>query len=165
MPVLRWPGATARYFHFRVPVETGTPPRRRKLHIPRFRLKPKTRSFCCSSSPNRTRCAGLRFGTAALPPLGRNRSGLGKSKAGAVPAHLCAPVRETDAYSGKIRPSPARGSPRRRCPRLPSSSAGAGVVCRSSPAWRRRWRPPPPYPQRPCRRRHTGHPDGGPSPP
>ena len=30
MPVLRWPGATARYSHFRVPVETGTPPHRRR---------------------------------------------------------------------------------------------------------------------------------------
>ena len=30
VPVLRWPGATARYSHFRVPVETGTPPRSRR---------------------------------------------------------------------------------------------------------------------------------------
>ena len=37
MPVLRWTGATARYSHFNVPVETGTPPRRRKLHITHFR--------------------------------------------------------------------------------------------------------------------------------
>ena len=37
-------------------------PRRSKLHIPHFRPGPKARSFRCSSSPNRTRFAGLRFG-------------------------------------------------------------------------------------------------------
>ena len=53
VPVLRWPGATARYPSFNVPVETGTPPRRRrKLHIARFRLTAKARSFRCSSFPN-----------------------------------------------------------------------------------------------------------------
>ena len=116
VPVLRWPGATARYFHFRVPVETGTPPRRRKLHIPRFRLKPKARSFRCSSSPNRTRCAGLRLGTAAPPPFGRKALRLGKIKSW---SRTGAPLRAgtEDAYSGKIRPSQAQDSPRRRCPR------------------------------------------------
>ena len=29
-------------------------------------------TFPCSSSPNRTRCAGLRFGGGLRPPLGRN---------------------------------------------------------------------------------------------
>ena len=39
MPVLRWPGATARYSCFSVPVETGTPPRRRrKVHFIRNTL-------------------------------------------------------------------------------------------------------------------------------
>jgi hypothetical protein len=34
-------------------------PRPHKLHIVRFRLKPKARSFRCSSSPQQTRFAGL----------------------------------------------------------------------------------------------------------
>lgn len=93
-----------------------TEPRRRKLHIPRFRLKPKARSFRCSSSPNRTRCAGLRFGTAAPPPFGRKALRLGKIKSW---SRTGAPLRAgtEDAYSGKIRPSQAQDSPRRRCPR------------------------------------------------
>lgn len=42
-------------------------PRRRKLHTPRFRPKGvKTRSFRCSSSPQRTRFAGLRRGPQLL---------------------------------------------------------------------------------------------------
>ena len=39
LPILRMLGASARYSRLRVPVETSTPPRRRKLHIPRFRPK------------------------------------------------------------------------------------------------------------------------------
>lgn len=38
------------------------PPHRRKGHIPRFRLAPKTRSFRCASSPHATRSAGLARG-------------------------------------------------------------------------------------------------------
>ena len=38
------------------------PLRRRKLHIPRFRLAAKARSFRCSSSPHATRFAGLARG-------------------------------------------------------------------------------------------------------
>ena len=38
--------------------------RRYKLHIPRPDLAVRSRSFRCTFSPNRTRCAGLRFGTA-----------------------------------------------------------------------------------------------------
>ena len=38
------------------------PPRRRKLHIPRFRLTVKAHSLRCSSSPNQTRFVGLRMG-------------------------------------------------------------------------------------------------------
>ena len=38
--------------------------RRSKLHILRFCASAKAHSFRCSSSPNRTRCAGLRFGAA-----------------------------------------------------------------------------------------------------
>ena len=63
MPVLRWPGATARYFHFRVPVETGTPPRRHKVCSAPF--PPGGESFAGSlAPPHRTgpACAGLRFG-------------------------------------------------------------------------------------------------------
>ena len=37
VPVFRWSGATARFSRFHIPVETSTPPRRRKLHILRFR--------------------------------------------------------------------------------------------------------------------------------
>ena len=36
--------------------------RRNKFRIVRFRMNAKTHSLHCSSSPNRTRCAGLRFG-------------------------------------------------------------------------------------------------------
>ena len=36
LPVLRWPGATARYSCFNIPVETGTPPRRRKVRLAPF---------------------------------------------------------------------------------------------------------------------------------
>ena len=64
LPVFRWSGATARYSCFSVPVETGTPPRRRKLRIPRFRLAAKARSLCCASFPKQTRFAGLCFGAA-----------------------------------------------------------------------------------------------------
>ena len=69
LPVFRWTGATARYSHCNVPVETGTPPyRRSNLHIPRFRLKPKARSFRCVSSPNRTRLRWASVWLAASPP-------------------------------------------------------------------------------------------------
>ena len=40
----------------------GPPLCRRKLHIPRFRLAAKARSFRCSSSPHATRFAGLARG-------------------------------------------------------------------------------------------------------
>ena len=43
-------------------------PRRSKLHIPRFRLAPKARSFRCSSSPTATRFAGLAVGGGRRPP-------------------------------------------------------------------------------------------------
>ena len=163
MPVLRWPGATARYSHFRVPVETGTPPRRRRkvrsapfppdgencarslappLQIEpayaglRFgwRLRRRIRENVCKvrSAPfppggeNCARslapplqtgpaCAGLRFGWRLRRRLGEKRPGLGKSKSwDRTGAQTRAGT--GDAYSGKIRPSPARGSPRRRCP-------------------------------------------------
>ena len=59
--------------------------------------------------------AGLRFGWRLRRRLGEKRSGLGKSKSwDRTGALLRAGM--GDAYSGKIRPSPARGSPRRRCP-------------------------------------------------
>ena len=163
MPVLRWPGATARYSHFRVPVETGTPPRRRKVRLAPFppdgencarslapplqtgpatlgsglgrRLRRRIREILCkvhsapfpawqrklrplpcSSSPNRTRCAGLRFGTAASPPyLGKSYrfcADSGQTEAGSAPA----PCRSGVRLLGLVTPSPARGSPRRRCP-------------------------------------------------
>ena len=38
LPVLRWPGATARYSRLYVPVETSTPPCRRKVHFTRNTL-------------------------------------------------------------------------------------------------------------------------------
>ena len=143
LPVLRWPGATARYSHCNVPVETGTPPRRRhKLHISRFRLKPKVRSFRCVFSQTRTR---LRWAPSLFATFGNKRNetaifsksnplALGFDLAGGFAAvwektvlvwenkswdRTDAQTRAGtgDAYSGKIRPSPARGSPRRRCPR------------------------------------------------
>lgn len=47
--------------------------RRNKFRIVRFRINAKTYSLHCSSSPNRTRCAGLRFGleltTGTIPIL------------------------------------------------------------------------------------------------
>ena len=63
LPVLWWPGATARYSCFRVPVETGTPPRRHKVCSAPF--PPGGESFAGSlAPPHRTgpACAGLRFG-------------------------------------------------------------------------------------------------------
>ena len=43
--------------------------RRRKLHIPRFRLKAKAHSLRCASSPHRKRCAPLRRGPRRGPDL------------------------------------------------------------------------------------------------
>ena len=44
-------------------VQRPCPQRRRgKLHTVRFHESVKARSLCCPSSPNRTRCAGLRLG-------------------------------------------------------------------------------------------------------
>lgn len=63
LPVFRWSGATARYSCFRVPVETGTPPRRHKVCSAPF--PPGGESFAGSlAPPHRTgpACAGLRFG-------------------------------------------------------------------------------------------------------
>ena len=61
--VFRWSGATARYSCFRVPVETGTPPRRHKVCSAPF---PPGGESCAGSlaPPHRTgpACAGLRFG-------------------------------------------------------------------------------------------------------
>ena len=122
----------------------------------------KLRPLPCSSSPNRTRYAGLRFGTAASPPypgdfmqsplssvsrlaaktapasllllsksdplrgapvwtaasppyLGksyRSCADSGQTEAGPAPA----PCRSGVRLLGLVTPSPARGSPRRRCP-------------------------------------------------
>ena len=63
LPILWMVGASARYSCLHTPVETSTPPSRRGLRI--VSLPPgmaKARSLRRSSSPNRTRCAGLRFG-------------------------------------------------------------------------------------------------------
>ena len=60
LPVLRWSGATARYSRLYVPVETSTPPRRRsKLHITRFAVNGKARSFRCSSAPDEPAALGF----------------------------------------------------------------------------------------------------------
>ena len=75
MPVLRWPGATARYSHFNVPVETGTPPHRRsKLRIIRFRLKAESSftALLLLSKPDPLRWAPV--WSAAAPLVGK-RSG------------------------------------------------------------------------------------------
>ena len=64
MPVLRWPGATARYSHFRVPVETGTPPRRRKVRLAPF---PPDGENCA-----RSLAPPLQTGPAALGFAGRD---------------------------------------------------------------------------------------------
>ena len=45
------------------------PSRRHKLQIPRFRPKPKARSFRCASSPHATRFAGLVWGPTAARVL------------------------------------------------------------------------------------------------
>ena len=61
LPILRMLGASARYSCLYVPVETSTPPRRRsKLHITRFAVNGKARSFRCSSAPDEP--AALGFG-------------------------------------------------------------------------------------------------------
>ena len=44
MPVLRWSGATARYSHCNVPVETGTPPNRRGDRAATFSARPVLKS-------------------------------------------------------------------------------------------------------------------------
>ena len=75
----------------------------------------KLRPLPCSSSPNRTRLRWAPVWLAASPPFGRKPFWFGKIKSW---DHTGAQTRAGmgDAYSGKIRPSPARGSPRRRCP-------------------------------------------------
>ena len=80
MPVLRWPGATARYSHFRVPVETGTPPRRRRK-VRSAPFPPSGENYARSLAPPlqiEPACAGLRFGWRLRRRLGENRPGLGK---------------------------------------------------------------------------------------
>ena len=61
LPVLRWPGTTARYSYFNVPVETGTPPRRRKVRLAPF---PPDGETCARSlaAPLQTRPASLGSG-------------------------------------------------------------------------------------------------------
>ena len=103
LPVLRWPGATARYSCLRVPVETGTPPHRRsKLHIPRFAASGKARSFRCSSSPNRTRLRWAPVWPAAPPP--------GWERGGALPS----PERGEEHAGSLLTPFRGRGNPPRR---------------------------------------------------
>ena len=63
LPVLRWPGTTARYSYFNVPVETGTPPRRRKVRLAPF--PPDDETCARSLAPPlqiEPASAGLRFG-------------------------------------------------------------------------------------------------------
>ena len=56
LPVFRMSGPSARCSPTRVPVETSTPPSRRKLHIPRFAAPGgKARSFRCSSPSRHNR--------------------------------------------------------------------------------------------------------------
>lgn len=52
MPVLRWSCATARYSPFNVPVETGTPPARRKVRLIRNALWAFLLSLSFSSISN-----------------------------------------------------------------------------------------------------------------
>ena len=59
-------GASARYSGLRIPVETSTPPRWRKVRSTPFPATAcgscrKLRSLPCAASQNRTRFAGLRF--------------------------------------------------------------------------------------------------------
>lgn len=69
LPVFRWSGATARYSCFRVPVETGTPPRRHKSLLSSVSAwRRKLRWLPCSSSPNRTRLRWAPLRMAAAPP-------------------------------------------------------------------------------------------------
>ena len=86
-------GASARYSGLRTPVETSTPPRRRRrgLHILRFPASGKAQSFRRASSQNRTRFAGLRFcvGRNAQSPLNFVS---GKSQ-GLLPKTALAPLR------------------------------------------------------------------------
>ena len=73
-------------------------PRRYKLHIARFRPRPKARSFRCISSPNGTRFAGLPFGLRGTGkrkgfhrrrfPRLQNRTTKNRSKKGS-PAYSC----------------------------------------------------------------------------
>ena len=82
VPVLRWPGATARYSCLRVPVETGTPPRRDKVRSVRDTRQRRLSlpPLPCLSSPNRTRLRWAPVWLAASPPLGRKTFWFGKIK-------------------------------------------------------------------------------------
>ena len=111
MPVLRWSCATARYSCFRVPVETGTPPRRRKLHILRFRLLAKAHSFRCSSFSKRTRYAGLRLERRGILPQVPYPSLPDKAESLLISLrHLCAKCRPLCGGGTPKRP-PAGGCP------------------------------------------------------
>ena len=73
MPVLRWPGATARYSHFRIPVETGTPPRRRRK-VRSAPFPPGGENCARSLAPplqTEPAYAGLRFGQRLRRCLGK----------------------------------------------------------------------------------------------
>ena len=129
LPIFRMVGASARYSRLRVPVETSTPPCRRKVHftrntlsgIPRSSISRRTR-LCWASpggltlqSPFRS---GRPFGHPSLHSLAPRLpgepacAGLRRERGG----HRTYP-REFSLLSFEISTSPARGNPRRRSPR------------------------------------------------
>ena len=140
MPIFRRLGAFARYSRLCIPVETGTPPRRRKVHsVQHTRQSRASIPSCpCASAPEWAR---LRW-----EPFRKLR--------------VCKiqPLRV-------IIPFPAQGNPHRRSPQSPPSSAGPPWAYPSARCARTRWHRPPPRPRSPCRRRRTGRPDEGPPPP
>ena len=98
--LLRWPGATARYSHFRVPVETGTPPRRRKVRSAPF--PPSGENCARSLAPPlqiEPACAGLRFGWRLRRRMREN--------------FLQSPLSSVSAWRRKLRPLPCSYSPNR----------------------------------------------------
>ena len=119
LPVFRWSGATARYSHFNVPVETGTPPRRRKVQPTPLPIMAKT-SFAPLFLLSKTDpLHWVPFWTAALPPEKENvcsvvclRDSVKSDRTGTAGA----PVRMR-LLKDYIILSPVQGTPHQRCQR------------------------------------------------
>ena len=115
LPILRMLGASARYSRLYVPVETSTPPCRRKVHFTRNTL------------------SGIPRFISLLLAFPANPLALGFAGRGEVTEHIRVNL---SLLSFDISTSPARDSPRRKSPRLRTSSAGPGGAYPSGPGRR-----------------------------